>query len=73
MSAPKASGTTLFASGLPVDVDDETLKREFEKQDRTIRIKNVTIFREGVTFRSKGVAMIELDSVEDCTLEPFNV
>ena len=66
MSAQKESTTTLFISSLPGEADEEIITKHFEKINSGLKVKNVTIFRNKHTYRSKGVGLIELFSVEDC-------
>lgn len=66
MIPTKATVNTLFFSGLAPDVDEETIRRQFEKLDKTIRIRNITIYRERASYRSKGSGFIELEAPEDC-------
>jgi len=61
-----ANQAKLFASGLPQEVDEDTLSKHFERIDKSIRVKSVIIMRDYQTFRSRGLATIEFFSLEDC-------
>jgi len=55
-----------FASGLSPDVDEDTLTRHIERVDKSIRVKTVLIMRDYQTFRSKGFALLEFPTQDEC-------
>ena len=57
--------TSLFISGLAEDANELILGQHFERIDRTIRIRGITIRRNYQTGRSRGTATIEFVSPED--------
>lgn len=56
----------LFVSGLSQDVDEEILTKHIERVNKSIRVKGIIIMRDYQTFRSKGSAILEFASQDDC-------
>ena len=65
MTTQKKTVPSLFVVGLPEEADEEAINRHFERIDKTIRLKGITIRRDFTTFKSRGQATIELASIED--------
>lgn len=65
MTTQKKTVQSLFVSGLPEEADEEAISRHFERIDKTIKVKGISIRRDFQTFKSKGAATIELASFED--------
>jgi RNA recognition motif-containing protein len=65
MTTQKKNVTTIFVSGLPEEADDDAIRRHFERIDKTISLRSINIRRDFQTYKSKGVATIELASSED--------
>ncbi len=57
--------STWFVSGLTEEVDESGLMKHFERIDRTIRVRTATVLRNHQTLRSRGVAIVEFETLED--------
>ena len=57
--------STWFISGLAEEVDESSLMKHFERIDRTIKVRTVSVLRNHQTFRSRGTAMVEFETPED--------
>ena len=72
MAAARTQGrtqATWFVSGLPEEADEDSLMRHIERIDRTIKTRLITLLRNHQTMRSRCVAIVEFDTVEDGTAE----
>jgi len=59
------SGTSLFATGLPEDIDEGALALHFERIDRTIQIGSISILRAHGTMKPHANAIIDFATSKD--------